>query len=250
MVEKLPTEISMSMLGHLEELRRRLLWGLVLLLPALAVGWIFYPFYFPLITAPVVDAVLAQGGKVVMLQPGDAFFIRVKAAMAAALMLASPWMIWQLWLFIRPGLTQRERRGLAPLMPAICLLFLVGAGVAFLMLPAIMKFFLSFVPTEVVTMLDFQQAINLPLKIMFAFGLVFQLPILLLGLVLLRVISPQNLLAQWRVALVVLGIIAAVITPTGDPLNWSLMMLPLSVLYFGTVLLAFRIVRQQKHGGE
>ena len=242
-----PADNSMTLLDHLEELRRRLLIVLLVLVLAVIAGWFCYPIVFPLLSAPVIDSVRALGGQVITLQPGDAFFTRTRVAIATGAMLVSPFIIWQLWAFLRPALTRRERKALAPLMPAICLLFVIGAGVAFLMLPAIMRFFLAFIPTGVVTTLDFQHAVNLPLKIMLAFGMAFQLPVLLLGLVLLRVISPGALLGQWRVALVILGVIAAVITPTGDPLNWALMMLPLSVLYFGTVLLAFRLTRHDPH---
>jgi sec-independent protein translocase protein TatC len=91
--------------------------------------------------------------------------------------------------------------------------------------------------------LDFQHSINFPLSIMLAFGLSFQLPIVVLGLVLLRVLTPTVLLAQWRTAVVALAVVAAVVTPTADPLTMTLLLIPLLALYFGTVLLAFRLVK-------
>ena len=88
-----------------------------------------------------------------------------------------------------------------------------------------------------------QESINFPLKVLFAFGLGFELPVVLVALVALRLLTPRTLLRQWRVALFVMTILAAVITPTADPFNWALLMMPLCVLYFGTVLIAHRLIR-------
>jgi len=238
------SEPRVALTGHLEELRTRLLTAILALVAGCAVGWWLYPTAYHLVAAAVLDSVTAHGGIVVMPDPTEGFYVQVKMSAVLGLVLASPIILWQLWGFIAPGLTAAERRAAAPLVPVVCLLFLIGAGVALLLMPAVMQFFLGFTPTGVHVYLDFQHSINLPLKVILAFGLAFQLPLAVLGLVLLRVISPQLLLHHWRMAVVVLSVLAAVITPTWDIFSMLIMLVPLVILYFGTVFLAFRLVRE------
>jgi sec-independent protein translocase protein TatC len=231
-----------AVLPHLVELRSRIGYALLAVAVGIVAGWWLFPHAFHLVSGPVLRAVHAQGGAIFTLQPAEAFLTHVKLAVALGVTLASPFIVFQLWRFVRPGLTPQERRAAAPLAPLVCLLFLLGVVTAYLMLPTIMRFFLGFVPPGVAPNISYQESINLPLKVMLAFGLAFQLPVVLVGLVLVRVVTPAMLLARWRGAMVVLGIIAALITPTGDPYNWALMLVPLLVLYFGTVLMAYRFV--------
>lgn len=241
---------EMDFLSHFEELRMRLLWSLLAVVAAMAAGWFLFTPAFTLICAPILQGIRAQGGTVMTVGLTEALFTKLKLAGAMGLILASPFILWQLWAFIRPGLTAREQRVAAPIAPAICCLFLMGAGLAYLMMPKIVGFFLYYVKDyniaggdKVTPNLMLQDAINFPLKVMFAFGLGFQLPIVLIALVALRVMSPATLLRQWRMATFIIGVIAAVLTPTSDPFNWALMMVPLCILYFGTVLIAYRVVR-------
>lgn len=244
MLRDLTNQLNIEDMSHYEELHRRLLSGVAALAVGIIIGWFLYPLAYQVIAAPILASTRAHGGMVITLQPGEAFFTRVKLSVMIGLALGSPVIIWQVWAFIRPGLTRRERRAIAPLIPAISILFLLGAGLAYLMLPEVMALLMGFVPAGVSPNIDFQNSINFPLKVMLAFGLAFQLPVVLLGLVALRILSPKLLLAQWRVAMVVLAVLAAVVTPTGDALNWALVMTPMVLLYFGSVLLAYRIQRK------
>ena len=237
-----------NFLNHFEELRRRLLSSIAAVIVGIIAGWFIYPHVYQFIAGPVLAVIREHGGQVFTMQPGEGFFTRMKLSLVLGVVLASPFILWQLWAFIRPGLTPSERRAVAPLAPAVCGLFLFGAAVAYLFLTPVMRFFQGYTPPDVQFNLSFQQSIDFPVKIILAFGLAFQLPVVLVGLVLLRVLTPRVLLTQWRYALLGLGILAAVITPTGDPFNWSLMMLPLLLLYFGTVLVSFRLVKDRDAG--
>ena len=232
-----------NIFSHLDELRRRVMYSVVAIAVGVLAGWFAYPYVFPLLAGPIIHSVLAHGGKLVTTHPADAFMLQMRLAAVLGLLLASPVVIWQLWLFIRPGLLPHERRAVTPLLPAFCGLFLLGAFVAYLFLLPMTDFFLSYVPSHVEMYIDFQQTIDLPLKLILAFGLTFQLPLLVLGLVWLRVLDAALLLSQWRVAVMIIAVIAAIITPTTDPLSMTLLMIPLVLLYFGTALIARRIHR-------
>ncbi len=242
----MPADPTLDVVGHLEELRTRMLYGLPTLVAGLVVGWLVYPWVFQALAQPVTHRVLAHGGQLILSDPLAAFFVRLKLAAVVGLALASPVLLALLWGFIKPGLLPRERKAVAPLVPAVCGLFLLGAGVAYLSLGPVMDFFLAFTPPDVRLLIDFPHAINLPLALILAFGLAFQLPIVMLGLVLLRVLTPQLLLTHWRTALVAIAVLSAVITPSQDAFSMLIMLIPLVILYFGTVLVAFRVTKREE----
>ena len=236
-------EEKINYLSHLDELRTRLLFSLLAVGVGLVAGWLAAEPAYRLLAGPIIDSVNAHHGQVITLHPAEVFFTRMKMALVLGVMLASPVIVAQLWGFIRPALTPREQRVVRPILPGVCGLFLLGAGVAYLMMPNIMTFFLAQTFPGVTPTVNFASSVDFPLKILLAFGIAFQLPVVLLGLAWLGVLTPHTLLAQWRVAMVVMAALAGIITPTGDPLTWACMFLPLLLLYFGTVALATRIIR-------
>jgi sec-independent protein translocase protein TatC len=241
-------DYEVSYLNHLDEFRTRLLYSLAAVVVGMVAAWFLARPAYDLISGPVVDQVIAKGGQIITLHPGEFFFMQMKIAGVLGIMLASPFVCWQLWAFVRPGLTPRERRVAAPILPAISVLFLCGAAVAWLMMPSVMTFFMSYSRTFEIAQVtvSFDETINFPLKLMLAFGISFQLPVVLLALVWLRVLTVKSLLAQWRPAVVVLAVLAAVITPTGDPLTMMCMLVPLTLLYFGTIWVAKRIQKSSE----
>jgi len=249
MFSHLSDKFESGYLTHLEELRTRLLWCVAAVVAGVIAGWFLARPAYDLLSGVVVDKVTYAGGLIITLHPAEFFVTQMKIAVVLGMILASPFVLWQLWAFVRPGLMPRERRVVAPILPAICALFLVGAAVAWLMLPAIMDFFLSYKKTFGMARVtvSFEQTIDFPLKILLAFGISFQLPVVLLGLVWLRILTAETLLRHWRLALVILAVMAAVVTPTGDMLTMACMLLPLMLLYFGTIWLA---VRMQKSWGD
>jgi len=233
-------------LSHLLELRSRIVIILLAVTIGAIIGWIVYPVAFELVAGPLLKSVKAFGGHVFTLQPGEAFFTQCKLAMVIGIVLASPVIMWQLWLFVRPALTEKERKAISPLMPAISVLFIAGVVFGYYLLPSILQFFLGYVPHGVAPNMDFQNSINFPLKLMLTFGLVFQLPIVILGLIAFGVLTPTVLLKQWRVAIIAIAVLAAILSPSPDPFNMIVVMMPLLMLYFGTVLLAYWLQRKEK----
>ncbi len=237
------TEHEDSVISHLNELRTRILYGLLTLAIGMVVAWMLYPTCYAFLSKAVQQSVAAHGGTIIFSNPIEPFMVRMTVSAVLGLVLALPVILWQFWLFIHPGLLPHERRVVAPIIPVVCLLFLFGAAIAYVMMPMIMAFFLCYTPAGVHPLIDFQQSITFPLKIMVAFGLGFQLPILVLTLVWLGVLSPALLRTQWRTAIFAVGVLAALITPTVDPLSWALLFVPLAGLYFVTLWFAERIHR-------
>ncbi|MEI6519597.1 MAG: twin-arginine translocase subunit TatC [bacterium] len=230
-----------DIITHLNELRTRILWSLLFLVIGIIIGWFIFPFLYEYISAPVLKAVAAKHGEIISTTTTGPLFTMMNVALIAGVAISLPFILWQLWLFIRPGLHPHEQRAMGPFVPAIGVLFLFGILLAYYMLPVTVSFLLSFYPSDVKPLIDYQHALEMPIKFMLSFGLAFQLPIIMFGLVKLRIISAEWLLKQWRFAIVIISIIAAIVTPTPDPFNMSLVMIPLIILYFITALFARRI---------
>jgi sec-independent protein translocase protein TatC len=229
-----------DIITHLNELRARVLWSLLFLVIGVAIGWYIFPFLYEYISAPVLKAVAEKHGEIIGTTTTGPLFTKMNVALIAGLAISLPFILWQLWLFIYPGLHLHEQKAMGPLVPVIGVLFLMGILLAYFMLPTTVSFLLSFYPPNVKPLIDYQHAMEMPLKFMLSFGLAFQLPIIMLGLIKLRIISAEWLLKQWRIAIVVISVIAAIVTPTPDPFNMSLVMIPLIILYFVTALFARR----------
>ncbi len=234
-------EENADIITHLNELRTRVLWSLFAFAVAVSIGWFLFPLFFGYISSPVLNAVHAVNGEIISTTTTGPLFTRMNVSAIAGIAISLPFILWQLWLFIRPGLHLHEQKAVAPLIPAVGVLFLLGILLAYYMLPVTIAFLLTFNPAGVKPLIDYQHAMEMPLKFMLSFGLAFQLPVLLLVLVKLRIISSDWLFSQWRIAIVVISVIAAVVTPTPDPFNMSLVMIPLIILYFITAFFARRI---------
>ncbi len=231
---------------HLNELRTRILWSLLFFAISVILCWFLFPYFYEYISAPVYMALKAQHGEVISTTTTGPLFTRLNVTAIAGIAVSLPFIIWQLWLFIRPGLHMHEQKAVGPFVPAIGILFLAGILLAYYMLPVTVSFLLSFYPIGIKPLIDYQHALEMPIKFMLSFGLAFQLPVILLGLIKLRIISADWLFQQWRIAIVVISVIAAVITPTPDPFNMSLVMIPLIILYFITAIFARRIGGTEK----
>lgn len=234
-------EDKADIIAHLNELRARVLWSLFFFAIGVMVGWFLFPMLYEYISTPVLKAVIAKNGEIISTTTTGPLFTRMSVSVLAGIALSLPFILWQVWSFIRPGLYIYEQKAVAPLIPVIGILFAAGILLAYYMLPVTVSFLLTFNPSGVKPLIDYQHAMEMPIKLMLSFGLAFQLPVLLLGLVKLRIISAEWLFRQWRVAIVVISIISAVVTPTPDPFNMSLVMLPLIILYFLTAFFARRI---------
>lgn len=174
-----------------------------------------------------------QGLKLVFLAPAEAFWMSMKVSFVAALLLSTPVIFFQIWKFIAPGLHQHEKKYVVPFVFTASLLFLFGATFCFtLVLPFALEFLLTYNVGDFLTpMLSVGQFVDFSLKFILAFGVVFELPIIMIFLVKLGIVTPETLSKNRRFAVVLAFILAAFLTPTPDLFNQTLMAVPMILLY-------------------
>ena len=169
----------------------------------------------------------------------------MRISLISGFIVSLPWIVYQLLAFIRPGLKPDEKKWINGIIPAITILFLSGVAFTyFIMLPAAIPFLLQFMGIQTVPQVS--DYINFVTSLMFWTGVAFQTPIIVFVLAKLRIISAKDLTKHWRIAIVLIAIAAAVITPTGDPINMGLLMVPLSTLYVFSIFLAWFARRNEE----
>ena len=220
-------EAEMSLSDHLEELRQRLFWGLSTLISSIIVSVISVKTIVKILQEP------ALGIKFLQFAPGEYFFASIKVAAYSGLLLSSPFVIYQIILFVLPGMTKTERKTLLPMILGAITLFLSGLLFGyFLLVPAALNFFINYGSEVVEPFWSFEQYFEFILVLLFSTGLAFQLPILQIVLGLLRIISGQSMLSAWRYVILGSTIIGAILTPSVDPLTQILMSSIITILYF------------------
>lgn len=219
-----------TLMGHLLELRSRLLKGVLVVL---AVFFGLMPFanrLYAELAAPLLSK-LPAGGQLVAIEVASPFFTPVKLAFFAALVLSAPVLIYQAWAFVAPGLYQNEKRLAKPLLVAAVLLFYAGCAFAyFLVLPMVFGFLTAITPEGVAMMTDISRYLDFVLVIFLAFGLSFELPVAVVVLVVLGVVTPAQLREARGYVVVGVFILAAIITPP-DVVSQLMLAIPMCLLY-------------------
>ena len=174
--------------------------------------------------------------------------IYIKASLVVGVLLASPWIFYHIWSFVAAGLYPRERRYVHIFLPASLGLFLSGAVLAFVFVfPPVLKFLLGFNSWQGIDpFLRIDEWVGFLLMLPLGFGIAFQLPLVMLFLERIGVFTVKAYLSSWRVAILSIFIVAMILTPSGDPYSMCLMALPLTVLYFGGVLLCRFMPRREE----
>ncbi|MPY67319.1 twin-arginine translocase subunit TatC [Deinococcus sp. SDU3-2] len=241
---------SAPLFDHLEELRRRLLYSLIFLALGMVAAFQYRFQLIELIKAPLRASEQYQLGnvKLVTVNLTDQFLLSLQLSFWAGLALALPLILWQVWAFIAPGLYAHERRWALPFILGAGLSFLAGAAFGYtFVLPAMVRFLLDFLGGTVEQMQSLANLVGLFTSFLIAFGLAFEMPILAVILTRIGLVNHVMLRQAWRVALVVVLLFAAFITPTPDPFNMLLVGVPLYALYELGILLSrlFRVVPQE-----
>ncbi|MBW4571085.1 MAG: twin-arginine translocase subunit TatC [Tolypothrix carrinoi HA7290-LM1] len=229
-LDELPGEVEMSIFDHLEELRQRIFYALI----AVAVS-VFGCF---LVVKPIVQLleVPARGVKFLQLAPGEYFFVSLKVAGYSGLVLASPFVLYQIIQFVLPGLTRRERRLLIPVMLGSSVLFIGGLVFAYILLiPAALNFFISYGADVVEQLWSIDKYFEFVLLLLFSTGLAFQIPVIQLLLGALGILSSQKMLSGWRYVIIGSVVLGAILTPSTDPFTQSLLAGAVLGLYFGGI---------------
>lgn len=227
----------MSLRSHLRELRRRVLLCLIGLGIGSVAGWIAYSPVFDALQRPLVRLAAERGGLVAVNFSGVAtsFDMRIKISLFLGVLLSSPWWLYQLWSFVTPGLTERERRYAVGFVAAGAPLFLCGAFVAWLILPNAVAILTGFTPKGAANLIDAQVYLSFVMRVMLAFGLAFLLPVLMVALNFAGLVSAKTWARGWRWAVLGVFVFAAVMTPTPDAITMIVLALPMCGLYFAAL---------------
>ena len=238
------------LIEHLIELRKRLLWSVAALTVAFLVSIFFADEIFGILVQPLTDAFPAGEGKLIYTKLYEAFFVEIKVAMFAAFFLAFPIISNQLWAFVAPGLYANEKKAFLPFLVATPLLFIAGASLAyFIVMPTAFKFFLGFegpvggLQQEALPARG--EYLSLVMQFILAFGVCFQLPVLLLLLNRAGIVSRQQLKGMRRYMIVGAFALAAILTPP-DVVSQLMLGIPLILLYEGSLVIMWFTDRRKK----
>lgn len=229
-LDEIPDDLEMSLFDHLEELRLRIFYALIAVVLGVIVCFIFVNPIVQLLEVP------AQGAKFLQLAPGEYFFVSIKVAGYSGLLVASPFVLYQIIQFVLPGLTRRERRLLGPVVLGSTVLFAVGLAFAYYALvPAALNFFITYGEGVVEQMWSIERYFEFVLLLLFSTGLAFQIPIIQLLLGALGIVSAKQMASGWRVVVLGAAVLGAVLTPSTDPVTQSLLGGAVLGLYFGGI---------------
>ena len=234
-----------SLMEHLLELRSRILRGVAGLAVVLLALLPFANRLYAWLARPLLDK-LPEGGQLIAVEVASPFFTPIYLAFFVALMASAPWLLYQAWAFVAPGLYQREKRLALPLLVSAVALFYAGCAFAFFaVLPAVFGFLAHIKPEGVAMMTDINAYLDFVLVIFIAFGASFELPVALVILVLLGWVTPDQLRAGRGYAIVGIFVLAAIITPP-DVVSQLLLAVPMCLLYEAGILAAGLAAR--RHG--
>jgi sec-independent protein translocase protein TatC len=242
---------QMSFLEHLEELRTRLLRSIYSILAATGICFYFRDNIYSYLARPLTDALhaLNMPEKLVYTNPVDPFNLYIKLSIMAGIFLASPFILWQLWLFISPGLYRNEKKYVWPFVILTSGLFISGGFFAYkVALPKALWFLVEF-GKQFQPMVTINEYWDLAMSIILAVGLVFELPVVILLLSVFGIVTPRFLWKNFRYAVLVTAVIAAAIVPTNDMASIFVVWIPLVGLYLLSIGLSWLVYlkKRKKH---
>lgn len=225
---------------HLDELRTRLFRIIVYVALAGIIAWFwFYEPVLRLLTTPLYEAMREHKvpGQPISRAIGEFFFLKLKVSALLALMIASPLILWELWRFVSPGLHPHERKPFKFVFPFAIFLFCTGATLSYLILPKALDWFLSYQVEGVALLPGLSDYMLFVVKMCGAFGLGFELPVVLMFAGKIGLVNAKLMRRYWRQAIVVIMLAAAVLTPSNDPFSMMLMATPMALLYLLSIAL-------------
>jgi sec-independent protein translocase protein TatC len=246
-----PNEDKMPLTSHLEELRKRLVRALIAVGVAFLGCFAFKEELFRIVAQPLIS-VLPQGSHMIYTGLPEAFFTYIKVSFYAGLFVSSPIVFYHIWKFISPGLFPKEKKFVAPFVITSTLLFVGGVCFGyFLVLPPAYQFFLEFSTDFLKPMLSMREYLTLTLKLLLAFGVIFEIPVFLFFMTKIGLVTPRKLAKMRRYAIVVCFIVAAIITPTPDAFTQCMMAIPMVILYeVGIIVSKFASRRKEEADSE
>ncbi len=243
-------ETSMNFLDHLKELRQKLIYSIIFFLIAFVVSFISL-IYIRFLARPLTS-ILGEGNGLIYTALQEAFLTNVKVAFFSAAFVSFPFLSFQIWSFVSPGLLKKEKQVSLPTLIAIPFLFLLGAAVVYYVIsPIAWQFFLSFQSSQsdsinITLQAKMNEYLSLMMTFIFAFGLAFQLPVILLLLVRVGILTIKQLVSFRKYAIVLAFIFAAIITPP-DPFSQISLALPVIILYEVSILISKFLSKRKKN---
>lgn len=237
---------KMGFLEHLDELRKRIIWAISAVFVGFLIAFLFIQPLFDFIMKPL-QATLPAGGRLIYTEPSEAFVLYIKIAAIGGLLLATPAVFAQVWLFVAPGLYQHEKKMAIPFVVLSSLFFVAGAAFShYVVFPMTWRFFVGFSNDYLSFMPRIAPAFSMYLKLLIGMGLVFQMPTLVLFLARMGVITARWMLRHFKYAVLAIFIISAVVTPGGDPMSQTAMAAPMVLLYLLSILLAWMFGKKKR----
>jgi sec-independent protein translocase protein TatC len=241
---------KMSFLEHLDELRKRLTYSAIALACGVALSFAFIGRIFEFIMRPLQQA-LPAGGKLLYTEPTEAFVLYLQIGLLAGLIVAAPFIIWQVWLFVAPALYSREKRYAIPFILLSSIGFIGGAAFShYVVFPLMWAFLASFSTDYMVFAPKIDPVFSLYTKMMLAMGLVFQMPSAVYFLARMGVVTAGAMFRQLKFAVLVIFVVAAVITPSGDMLTQTIVGVPMIGLYLLSILIAWAFGKKRQPAPE
>ena len=244
--------LRMSFLGHLEELRSRLIKSLIGIGVALVASLCFSDPLWEFVRQPARTALLNNGypPDLTMIDPMEGFnIIWFKLPVVCAIFLSCPWVLYQIWAFISPGLYKRERRWVVPFILTAGGLFILGGLFGYFVA---FRYGLTFLlgigrGKGVITMITVTHYFDIFVNVILGVGLVFEMPVIIFSLILFRIASPRFLVNHSRYAILIIFTIAAIVTPTPDVFNMCLFALPMCLLFYLGIFAGYLVVLKREH---
>ena len=235
------SEGKMSFLEHLEELRKRIINSCLGIAIGIGLSFFYIQQIYDFLTAPAV-ATLPEGSRLIYTQPTEAFSLYIQISLISGAALAAPWIMYQVWRFIAPGLYANEKRFVVPFVLFSTLGFVGGAAFNhYVAYPFIMTYFASFNTPKLVYMPQLSYVFGLYVKMLLGLGVIFQMPTIVFFLAKMKLLTGRFLMSQFKIAILLIFIIAAVITPTGDPMTLMIFAAPMIGLYTLSIAIAYLV---------
>jgi sec-independent protein translocase protein TatC len=239
---------AMTFFEHLSELRKRIINSLISVAVGAGIGWFVAPHFVNWIVKPMTDALKHAGlnPQLVYSHPAGLLNLLITLSVYLGIVIASPWILYQVWLFVAPALYKHERSAITGFLFSTVFLFLAGIAFGyFVSLPYVLRFLISF-QGPVVPLINIDEYFDLILLVLLGLGLVFELPVLIFFLSLFGIVTPKFLMKNFRYAILVITILAAILTPTPDATTMLVFMGVLVGLYFIGVGVSWVVVRRRE----
>jgi sec-independent protein translocase protein TatC len=240
---------KLSFTEHLEELRKRLINCLIAIGIGFSISYYFAERIFLFLSAPL-QQLLPQGSNFIFTGLTDAFFTYMKLSLFAGIFFASPVILYQAWLFVAPGLYEKEKRYVAPFISIATVFFVAGVSFGYyIVFPVAFKFFVSYTTDTIRILPSIKEYLSFSCMFLLSFGAIFEIPIFLFFLVKTGVLKEKQLRSNRKYAILIAFVVAAVLTPTPDVVNQTLMAVPIIIL-FEISLIMIKLFGRQKASAE